>query len=345
MLTECITRWPQANSPTLWPNALRYAHHNLNNSPELKITGKVTPLEALSGIRTRRYSRGYIPFGCPVYSTKDEGIDGKSFNKWMPRSTLSICLGGSPLHSRRAGLILNLTNGILSPKCHFRPDRIFVIVHHTPSHLPWKVAAGLMYHGHLVTKPSSAAENKPKPHPQLTTGRPSRDEMDERPPRKTCVRKRQRPNRPKASASKRLQEISFAENISKHKEAHRDRPAVRNRNKCMKIMHTVKASRNEEVIDAYMALDIEYDHNDTVVMMKVTTEKNSMYYHQAMKKKDWREVVSALNNELTSIENSNTYTVRKRDDLPSSTKFYPWSGRCDKNATRQQGILGKIKIY
>ena len=126
-------------------------------------TGWFNLKQAFSGIRTRRYSRGSIPFGCLVYSTKDEVIDGKPFNKWMPRSTLGIYLGVSPLHSIRAGLILNLTNGLVSPKFHFRPDRTFATIKPNPSHLPWKVAAGLMDHGHSVTKPSSAAGNKPKP--------------------------------------------------------------------------------------------------------------------------------------------------------------------------------------
>ena len=92
-------------------------------------------------------------------------------------------------------------------------------------------------------------------------------------------------------------------------------------------MHTVDTSQNEEVIDAYMVLDIEYDHNDTIVMMKATADKESMYYHQAMKQKDRSKFVSALNNEPTSLESSKTYTVRKRSDLPSGTKILQDSDR------------------
>ena len=120
-----------------------------------------------------------------------------NIQKSMPRSTLGIYLGVFTLHSRQAGLILKLTNGTVSPKFHFRPDWTFSTLQPNPFYSPWKVEAGLMGHRHLVTKSSLAAVNKLKPHTQPMTGHPSWDEMNERPPCKTCVQKRRRPSMPK----------------------------------------------------------------------------------------------------------------------------------------------------
>ena len=166
--------------------------------------------------------------------------------------------------------------------------------------------------------------------------------MNERSPLKTCVHKCRRPNEPRVLASERIRRDSIAEHNSKSKEAHQDQPAVWNRKKRIKMMHTVDTSQNEEVIDAYMVLDIEYDHNDTIVMMKATADKESMYYHQAMKQKDRSKFVSALNNEPTSLESSKTYTVRKRSDLPSGTKILPmvWQMR-----QKRKQATGDIKKY
>ena len=93
MLTEAISKWPQANSPTLWPYAIRFAQHNLNNTPSMTIDRRTAPYEAFAGVRTRRHTNSAVPFGCPAYATKEEVANGKPFHKWAPRSTLGIYLG------------------------------------------------------------------------------------------------------------------------------------------------------------------------------------------------------------------------------------------------------------
>ena len=107
MMAEAQIRWPQAISTILWPYAMHHAQHNINHTPSPLLPKKNTPFEAYTSSRTRRHTADAVPFGCPVYTTKDEICDGLPYNKWKLRATLGLYLGISPIHSRRSGLILN----------------------------------------------------------------------------------------------------------------------------------------------------------------------------------------------------------------------------------------------
>ena len=193
MMTEAITRWPQANSPVLWPYAIRHAQHNINHTPSMTLFKKPTPYEAFTTSKTNRHAREAVPFGCPVYSTRDELLDGKPLHKWDIRSTLGLYLGVIPLHSRRTGLILNLETGLVSPKFHYKADKAFDTVEAKAYQHIWKSRAG------LYAKPTNKHAGNAKPA-QLTRGAPTTTSSAQCPTGKIPAGGRPRPNHQKYSS-------------------------------------------------------------------------------------------------------------------------------------------------
>ena len=106
-----------------------------------------------------------VPFGCPVYSTKDEILDGKPFHKQDIHSKLGLYLGVRHLHSRRTGLILSLDTGLVSSKFNYKVDKAFNTVEGKAQQHPWKSRTG------LYTKPYLEHDGNTKPV-QLTRGTP-----------------------------------------------------------------------------------------------------------------------------------------------------------------------------
>ena len=77
--------------------------------------GQPSPMEELTIMGGAYTNRGNGSAG----GAKEKIVEGKSFNKWAPHRTLRLYLGPLLLHPQRAGLILNLANGLVLPKVHF----------------------------------------------------------------------------------------------------------------------------------------------------------------------------------------------------------------------------------
>ena len=121
---DTISKWPQAISPNLWPYTIRTVQHNLNNTPSMKLKGRLTPLEALTGAATNHHIKVAIPFGCPIYPVKTEIALSMPYGKWLPRSRRAVYIGPSPLHTRIIALALSPTSGLLSPQYHVADEKI-----------------------------------------------------------------------------------------------------------------------------------------------------------------------------------------------------------------------------
>ena len=128
MMAEAQIQWPQAIATMLWTYAMRHTQYNLNHTPSPLLLKETSPHEAYTSTVTRRHTADAVPFGCPVYTTKDEICDGLPFKKWERRTTVGLYLGTSTILSSRNGLILNLVTGLVSTRFHFNFDKTFTTV-------------------------------------------------------------------------------------------------------------------------------------------------------------------------------------------------------------------------
>ena len=142
MMDEAQIRWPQAIPTMLWPYVMCHAQHNINHTPSPLLPKKGTPYEAYTSSQSRRHTSDAVPFGCPVYTTKDETCAGLPYSKWKMRATLGLYLGISPIHSRRSGLIPNLVTGLVSPRFHYKSDNKNSTIQPCFLDLPWKTKIG-----------------------------------------------------------------------------------------------------------------------------------------------------------------------------------------------------------
>ncbi len=104
-------------------------------------------------------------FGCPVFALESQLASGKAIPKWAPRCRLGLNLGPSPHHARNVNLVLNLTNGLVSPQYHCRYDDFFETTRLNQADLEvpvsWRVRAGFVkYDGGNLTEPHNNSIQK-----------------------------------------------------------------------------------------------------------------------------------------------------------------------------------------
>ena len=69
--------------------------------------------------------------------------------------------------------------------------------------------------------------------------------------------------------------------------------------------------------------DFEEFHEDPLQVFKAISDPDTMCYHQAMKQKDKKEFVKAMEREMNeNLENNNVEVVHK-STLPSNTTLLP----------------------
>ena len=141
-LLHAVERWPSNCSTHLWPFALRYAAQVNNEIP--KETGE-SPLSKFAGVAVQANLNHFHAFGCPVYALNSNLASGKSIGNWNRRARLGIYLGPSPRHARSVSLVMNPSNGLVSPQFHISHDEFFETVDRqtTEPMAPWKTLAGM----------------------------------------------------------------------------------------------------------------------------------------------------------------------------------------------------------
>ena len=142
MLIHAAKRWPAAITANLWPYALRAANDALNEVPNPKHFTKLAPLNLFSRNKVSTNAKHWKPFGCPVYVLGSELQEGKPHHKWRERSRVGIHLGRSPQHNKNVALVMNRTNGLVSPQFHVTFDATFNTVKQDNHDSTWQIKAG-----------------------------------------------------------------------------------------------------------------------------------------------------------------------------------------------------------
>ena len=122
-------RWSsnEADSATLWPQALLYAEFLFNRTPSIR--NGYSPLERLTQRRSdhKDLLRAHV-WGCPTYVLDARLQDGKKIPKFDRRARCGQFLGFSPETSTLVGLVRHLASGHISEQYHCVYDERFETV-------------------------------------------------------------------------------------------------------------------------------------------------------------------------------------------------------------------------
>ena len=128
-LLHVAMRWSthNADSPSLWPQALAYAEFLFNRTPSM--SHGFSPLEILTNVVSdhRDLLRAHV-FGAPTYVLDAALQDGKKLPKFSRRARVGQFLGFSPDHSTQVGLVRHLDSNYISPQYHCVYDDKFETV-------------------------------------------------------------------------------------------------------------------------------------------------------------------------------------------------------------------------
>ena len=89
-----------------------------------------------------------------------------------------------------------------------------------------------------------------------------------------------------------------------------------------------------------MTAFLNFEEEDFVAM-ESTIQIDNMYYHKAMREPDSKEFQKAAKSELSSLTNTNCFSLRKRDKILKGTNVLPmvWQMRRKRNQR-----TGEIKV-
>ena len=345
-LLHAIERWPSNCSTHLWPFALRYAAQVQNEVP--KKDGE-SPISKFSGVSVQANMNHLHAFGCPVYALNNDLASGKTIGNWNRRARLGIYLGPSPRHARTVSLVMNPSNGLVSPQFHVSHDEFFETVDRSSGEptAPWKILTGIRGKGAIRTEVS---ENH-------RTNQRFRDTTD----------RVQVTNEDTQSLQDEI-EIEGEQESSQQTDLHAEestRPTtsisrvsgrVRRRTQALQdgidqgLRITSFKSTVEDVDDYYHALhEDDFELQDKMrdpIAFKANSDPDTMYYHQAIRAPDRKEFLKAIIKEINDHIDGNHWALIPKEEVPEGEKILDsvWAMKRKRDIKTQQVYKHKARL-
>ena len=118
-LLHAVERWHMAYSTHLWPYAISYSDHVLN---QLRSKKGGSPLNKFTGVDIQPNVNHLHTFGCPVFALNNKLAAQQSIPHWHWQSRLGIYLGPALRHAKTISLVMNPSNVLISPQFHVKHD-------------------------------------------------------------------------------------------------------------------------------------------------------------------------------------------------------------------------------
>ena len=135
MMLHAAIHWPEMADSSLWPMAVQHATYLHNNMPN-PTTG-LSPNNLFTQMRfdANKFHDLHV-WGCLVYVLDKNISDRNKLPRWMPHSHRGVYMGTSLLHSSSVSLVLNPSNGAITPQFHVVFNDWFGSVTVSPDDLP-----------------------------------------------------------------------------------------------------------------------------------------------------------------------------------------------------------------
>ena len=330
-----MARWPQAVTINLWPYALRNAVNVSNMVPD-NIDGSCK-LERFANVPISPRMKNFHTFGCPVYALKsDLQNNGGATSKFDSRARLGVNLGLSPCHARNVSLVLSLDTGLVSPQFHIKHDELFETVKpnagndHVVSR--WQCLSGIKRLGRVKRV---QMDNNNSVKPNSTFDHPSKQDLEQTNiPQSEIIH-----NTNKDDASNDQVEPSDPNEGSFYNyDGHRRSSRLKSESSLLN-----SEGDYEKYYDALHEEDFKLqDDMQNPISFVATSNKDTMYWHQAMKQHDAEEFRKAAIKEFDDHCERKHWILIERSQVPKDKNVLPsvWAMK------RKRDILtGKITKY
>ena len=335
MLLHSMARWPQAVTIHLWPYALRNATNMSNMVPD-SLDGSCK-LERFANVPISPRLKNFHTFGCPVYALKsDLQNNNGTTSKFDARARLGVNLGLSPRHARNVSLILSLDTGLVSPQFHIIHDEFFETVKpnagndHIVSR--WQYLSGIKRLGRVkriqganTTSANLNQTNDPPSKQDLEQSNIPQSEIIHNSTKDVEANDPIDPSKPNAGSYY---------NDDGHRRSSR-----------LKSESSLLSSEGdyERYYDALHEEDFKLqDDMQNPISFVATSNKDTMYWHQAMKQPDAEEFRKAAIKEFNDHCERKHWVLIERSQVPKGRNVLPavWAMK------RKRDILtGKITKY
>ena len=352
LLLHSISRWPKASSVHLWPYALVYANEIRNNLPVN--TSGMSPLETFTKTDVQPRFKTFRTFGCPAYTLNRILQSGKSIQKWDPRCYVGLYLGISPRHARSVSLVLNLQSGRISPQFHVKYDEFFETIDSRDQDIvKWKRIVGLcnyLKHPPLPTIPAADVVRKKVqlPPPILENTNVETPPLEEETVMNADPFLEDKPleGDPTMDIAPSSPTTPLRRSMRVKKPSRRllDSIDLQDLNFDPVGPHTISFSSYFEALH-----QDDYKFQDDIVdpiAFQATLDKDTLYYHQAMKADDSQQFKKAMKTELDAHSHRKHWEVIYLDDIPEGEKVldYVWTMRRKINILTNEVYKHKTRL-
>ena len=359
-LLHAKARWPSAIEINLWPYALRNANDIRNAIPD-KDDGS-SPLERFCRSEVRPKLRHNHTFGCPVFALDNRLQGSGTIPKWNPRARLGINLGTSPRHASSVTLVLNLDTGLVSPQYHLQYDDFFETVRPSAGNAQtfsqWQYISGLTTRRAKKEQPASeGARVAFEPEPTIPQSEVSPNEMN--------LQYESQPN--ELDSGDNTADAAGAPDVpdrsTDRQQDETDAHATRNVSRYGRIrtptqrMKESEEQRNIAFSAFYEANSAYYEamHQDDYLLQDEMTNpiafmahsnKDTMYFHEAMQAPDKDEFAKAVVKEVNDHIDHKHWELIPRESVPRGVKILPsvWSMKRKRDIKTQRVYKHKARL-
>ena len=348
-------KWKTIHTAPLWPYALRLASENLNNTPNMQHHDKLTATQIFSNSLINDNPIHRQPFGSPTYVLQSPLQNNLPFNKWQHRSKLGLYLGPSPQHARNVPLVLNLHSGLVSPQFHVVHDPTFTTIKNDNTKYFWSTKAGFVPHTPNSQKDGTSNKRKTNQHTAQSSSKRQKVTFsknnhsthlssEDNPVRNTNnITNNDLPERPIPQRNN-----AKGSSLTNTKQSTSQRPKKISQ-RILRAMTAEIMSTSEGAIPGELFClsaifpDYEEYQQDPLQVFKATSDPDTMYYHQAMKQKDKKEFIKAMEREMNeNLENDNFELIHK-DTVPSNATILPSVWQMRRKRHIKTGAIKKYK--
>jgi hypothetical protein len=345
-LLHAKSRWPSAVELNLWPYALRNANELRNTLPD-KEDGS-SPIERFCQTNVSPKIKHNHTFGCPVYALHNRLQAGGREPKWNPRARLGINLGPSPRHASSVSLVLNLQTGLVSPQYHLQFDDFFETVRpsagNPPTFSQWQVIAGLRPANRGKQPPEESGTSR-QSVPMIPTADASPDETgtNEFPdlaPTPPDDNIQTQTDTDQTETTTPVADSNERTNVSRYGRVRRMTQRMRESKEQAGIAFQTYFEAMHE--DDYLLQD---EMTDPVAFL-VKTNRDTMYFDQAMREPDADEFIKAAVKEINDHIENKHWELVPRSEVPKEQRILPavWAMKRKRDIKTQRVYKHKARL-
>ena len=358
MLLHAKARWPEAINASLWPYAVRTANDTMNHIPD-RDDGS-SRVERFGDTDVNPNLKVFHSFGCPVYALNNNLQANKSIPKWDSRARVGVNLGLSPRHARSVTLVLSTQTGLVSPQFHVTHDDFFETVRpnagNTTTDSKWQRLSGLTSHligNRMQREKTSIPRSRNKNDITVSEGG-TNDSVPgdtlEAHERATYQDGRSEDLPPPALFVEDEEDLHDPEDVS---------PSVRRSGRLRRP--TQKVVEHRETIQQMAEEGISFssyyesmheddykiqDEMDDPIAFIGKTDKDTMYFNQAMKQPDREQFVNAVIKEINDHTERKHWELIPKEDVPEGNDILPsvWAMKRKRHIVTRQPYKWKARL-